>query len=183
MRTMRTIKLLGLMAIIAAVPASGQMLRGHNAKAPVDFDADRIEVQDRSDRVILAGNVKVRQAGLTLDTSRLTVAYTRGGGNVDVERLDAAGGVVVRSGTDVARGNFAIYDLNRRLITMVGGVELNQNGNIVRGGRLLIDLTSGRAVVDGSGVGGSTAPGPPGTVQPSPGGRVSGSFTVTKKDQ
>lgn len=183
MRAMHNLKLLGLMAVLAAVPASAQMLRGHNAKAAVDFDADRIEVQDRSDRVVLAGNVKVRQAGMTLDTARLTVAYTRGGGNVDVERLDAAGGVVVRSGTDTARGNFAIYDLNRRLITMVGGVELNQNGNIVRGGRLLIDLTSGRAVVDGSGVGGSAIPGPGGTTTPARGGRVSGSFTVTKKDQ
>jgi lipopolysaccharide export system protein LptA len=33
--------------------------RGHNSNAPVDVSADRIEVQDRADRAIFAGNVKV----------------------------------------------------------------------------------------------------------------------------
>jgi lipopolysaccharide export system protein LptA len=179
MNQMRILLTLATLAAIAAVPASSQMLRGHNAKAPVDFDADRIEVQDRADRVVLAGNVRVRQAGMTLNTQRLTVAYTRGGGNVDVERLDAAGGVVVQSGSDRASGNFAIYDLNRRLITLVGGVTLNQNGNVVRGGRLLLDLSSGRAVVDGNA---ASAPGTPGVTGQSQ-GRVSGRFTVNPRDQ
>jgi lipopolysaccharide export system protein LptA len=179
MMNMRILASIMGLVTLATVPASAQMLQGHNAKAPVDFDADRIEVQDRSDRVVASGNVRVRQAGMTLNTARMTVAYTRGGGNVDIERIDAAGGVVVQAGGDTARGDFAIYDLNRRLITMVGGVSLVQNGNTVRGGRLLIDLNSGRAVVDGSSIGSSAA----GTTQSAPGGRVSGRFTVTKKDQ
>jgi hypothetical protein len=37
-------------------------LKGHNSNAPIDVAADRIEVQDRADRAIFAGNVKVRQA-------------------------------------------------------------------------------------------------------------------------
>ena len=44
-------------------------LKGHNSDAPVDVTADRIEVQDRADRAIFAGNVQVRQAELTLDTA------------------------------------------------------------------------------------------------------------------
>jgi lipopolysaccharide export system protein LptA len=36
--------------------------------------ADRIEVQDRADRAIFAGDVHVSQGNLTLDTERLTVA-------------------------------------------------------------------------------------------------------------
>jgi lipopolysaccharide export system protein LptA len=175
MKQMQLIRLLFTVALLMAVPASGQMLRGHNSKAPVDFDADRIEVQDRSDRVVLSGNVRVNQAGMTLDAARLTVAYAKqGGSSVDVERLDASGGVVVRSSGDVARGSFAVYDLNRSLITLVGGVELNQNGNVVRGGRLVIDLNSGRAVIDGGAVGGA-APG-------ASSGRVSGRFTVSQKN-
>ena len=34
-------------------------LKGHNSNAPVDVTADRIEVQDRADRAIFAGNVHV----------------------------------------------------------------------------------------------------------------------------
>ena len=167
-----------LFAVVFGGPASAQALKGHNANAPVDVDADRIEVQDRADRAIFSGNVKVRQGGLSLDASRLTVAYSGGiaGGSPTIQRLDASGGVTVRSASETARGNFAIYDLNRRLITMIGGVTLNQGTNVVRGGRLVIDLTSGRSVIDGSSVG----TGGPG-VTGSSGGRVTGRFSVPQR--
>jgi lipopolysaccharide export system protein LptA len=172
-----------LVALVLAVPASGQALKDHNAKADVFFDADRIEVQDRADRAILSGNVRVRQAGLKLSAARLTVAYARAGGGgaggVDVERLDATGGVVVTSSTETARGDIAIYDLTRRIITMLGDVTLVQRQNELRGGRLVIDLNTGRAVVDGRSVDGA----PEGAIGTSGGGRVSGRFTVSTKDQ
>src|SRR5439155_13155579 len=89
-------------------------LKGHNSNAPVDVTADRIEVQDRADRAIFAGNVHATQAELTLDTQRLTVAYSSGpqnNGGVQIRRLDAAGGVVVRSPSETAKGDFGNYDL------------------------------------------------------------------------
>ena len=150
-------------------------LKGHNSDAPVDVSADRIEVQDRADRAIFAGNVHVKQAELTLDTSRLTVAYTGGSqtsGGVQIRRLDAAGGVTVRSPSETAKGDFGIYDLDRKLITLIGAVQLNRGANQVNGSRLVIDLDSGRAVMDG---------GPPGVNQS--GGRVSGHFTVPQRKQ
>lgn len=169
----RTALIAGSAAALAfAAPALSQALKGHNSSAPVDVEADRIEVQDRADRAVFSGNVKVRQAGLALDAARLTVAYASGGGNVDIQRLDASGGVTVRSASETARGSVAIYDLNRRIITMVGGVTLQQGRNELRGGRLVIDLNSGRSVIDGSAVGGST-----GNITGS-GGRVTGRFTV-----
>ena len=146
-------------------------LKGHDSNAPIDVAADRIEVQDRSDRAIFAGNVKVRQASLSLDTERLTVAYSSGGG-IQIRRLDAAGGVVVRSPSETARGNFGIYDLDRKLITLVGDVRLDRGGSRVMGSRLVIDLDSGRAVIDG---------GAPGVGQS--GGRVTGRFTVPQRDR
>lgn len=164
---------LGLGAGVAlATPLFAQALRGHDTNAPVDVEADRIEVQDRADRAIFAGNVRVRQGDLNMEAARLTVAYAREDSDgVEVERLDATGGVLVRSPTETARGQYAVYDLNRRQITMIGGVTLNQGGNTVRGGRLVIDLDTGRAVVDGSAVGGAG----------SSGGRVSGRFTVPQR--
>ncbi len=163
----------GLAAISLASLAVAQepvsALKGHNADAPIDVAADRIEVQDRADRAIFAGNVRVRQASLSLDTERLTVAYSSGGG-IQVRRLDAAGGVVVRSPSETARGNFGIYDLDKKLITLVGDVQLNRGGSRVMGSRLVIDLESGRAVIDG---------GAPGVGQS--GGRVTGRFTVPKR--
>lgn len=171
---MRALPLLALCAAAAAAPALAQALANHNADAPVDFAADRIEVQDRADRVVLSGNVVVEQGGLTLNAARLTLAYSgTPGSGVEVERIDASGGVTVRSASETARGSFAIYDLNRRQITMLGGVTLTQGASRVSGGRLVIDLDTGRAVVDGSAVG---APG-----QPSSGGRVTGRFSVPER--
>jgi lipopolysaccharide export system protein LptA len=160
-------------------------LKGHNSNAPVDVTADRIEVQDRADRAIFVGNVHATQAELTLDTQRLTVAYSNkpgaapaspqpapgnGTGGVQIHRLDAAGGVVVHSPSETAKGDFGIYDLDRKLITVIGNVQLTQGQNVVNGQRLVINLDTGRAVVDG---------GPPGVN--SSGGRVSGHFTVPQK--
>jgi lipopolysaccharide export system protein LptA len=146
-------------------------LKGHNRNAPVDVSADRIEVQDRADRAMFAGNVHVKQEELTLDTPRLTVAYSSNGG-VQIQRLDAAGGVVVRSPSETAKGDFGVYDLDKRLITLIGNVQLNRGANQVNGSRLVIDLDSGRAVIDG---------GPPGVNQS--GGRVTGHFTVPQRKQ
>ncbi|MFL6830161.1 MAG: LptA/OstA family protein [Sphingomicrobium sp.] len=175
---------IGIILAVAGVAASAAVaqtqsrqpisaLRGHNSNAPVDVTADRIEVQDRADRAIFAGNVHVTQAELTLDTARLTVAYSGGAATnngVQIRRLDAAGGVVVHSPSETAKGEFGIYDLDRRLITLIGNVQLNRGPNQVSGSRLVIDLDSGRAVIDG---------GPPGVNQS--GGRVTGHFTVPQK--
>ncbi|AMU92262.1 OstA family protein [Sphingopyxis macrogoltabida] len=170
---------LALVSTGAGDTAQAQALANHNSSAPVDFAAGSIEVQDRADRVVLAGDVRVTQAGLTVTAPRMTVAYTRSGGT-DVNRLDATGGVTVVKGDERASGNVAIYDLDRRLITMVGNVQLTQRGNRLNGGRLVIDLNSGRATVDGRGA----ARGPDGNpVQGGTGGRVTGTFTVPERKQ
>ncbi|MFC4593043.1 LptA/OstA family protein [Sphingobium tyrosinilyticum] len=158
--------------------AGAQVLKNHDSNAPVNFTADRIEVQDRADRVVVSGNVEVTQAGMKLNAARMTVAYRNGAGGsgVEVDRIDASGNVVVTKGNETARGNVAIYDLNSRLITMLGNVTLTQGANRLTGGRLVIDLTSGRSTVDGRASGGG-APG----VSGGSGGRVSGTFTVPQR--
>ncbi|MCL6679338.1 OstA family protein [Sphingomonas sp. RG327] len=156
-------------AALAQAQEPVSALKGHDANAPVDVVADRIEVQDRADRAIFSGNVHVTQGELTLDTVRLTVAYASAGG-IQIQRLDASGGVVVKSPSENARGDFAVYDLDRKLITLVGNVRLNRGESQILGSRLVIDLNSGRAVIDG---------GPAGVAQS--GGRVRGHFTVPKR--
>jgi lipopolysaccharide export system protein LptA len=177
MRNMRHLPLylIAPVALVTAAAALAQSsgpvsaLKGHNSNAPIDVQSDRIEVQDRADRAIFVGNVHVRQDELTLDTTRLTVAYTSTG-SVQINRLDASGGVTVRSPSETARGSFGIYDLDRKLITLVGNVVLQREGSQINGQRLTIDLDSGRAVIDG---------GPAGVGQS--GGRVTGHFTVPQK--
>jgi lipopolysaccharide export system protein LptA len=169
-----------LIACLLAAQAGAQgvsALKGHNSDAPADISADRIELQDRADRAVFIGRVHATQGDLTMDAARMTVAYSRAptaGADPVINRIDASGGVTVTSPSERAQGSYGIYDLNRRLITLIGGVTLTRGGNSVRGARLVIDLTSGRATVDGSAVGGS------GTTTNN-GGRVSGRFTVPQR--
>ncbi len=158
---------MGSLALAAQEPVSA--LKGHDPDAPIDVSSQRIEVQDRADRAVFSGAVVARQGTLTLETARLTVAYTSADG-LQIRRLDASGGVTVRSPSETARGDFGIYDLDRKLITLIGAVQLNRGGSQINGQRLTIDMNSGRAVVDGGlrGIGQT-------------GGRVTGHFTVPKR--
>ena len=94
-----------------------------------------------------------------------------------MSRLDASGGVTVRRPDQTARASYAIYDLNRRVITMLGAVTLTQGANTVNGGRLTMNLDTGRAVIDGSSVGSAGAAGA-GATTTTRGGRVTGTFSV-----
>jgi lipopolysaccharide export system protein LptA len=175
------IRALPILALIFAAPALAQgfsALKGHDSNAPIDISSDHIEVQDRADRAIWVGNVHVVQGDMTMDAARMTVAYTHAttpGADPQIQRIDASGGVTVVSPSERAKGNFGIYDLNRRLITLIGGVTLTRGTNVVNGARLVIDMNSGRAAVDGNAVGGPTTA--------ASGGRVTGHFTVPKRAQ
>jgi lipopolysaccharide export system protein LptA len=174
MKSKRFIAVAALAFGIAGVAGAQQgvsALKGHDSRAPIDLSADRAEAQDRADRAIFAGNVVVKQGDLTLRTARLTVAYASQNG-IEINRIDASGGVTVVSPSETARGDFGVYDLDQGLITLVGNVRLDRGGSFLSGGRLTIDLDSGRAVMDGGLRG----------VNQGGGGRVTGRFTVPKRN-
>ena len=166
------------LTLAASTVATAQS--AHDSQAPIDFASDHIELQDRANRVLLTGNVRITQAQMTLTAARMTVTYTGqiSQGSPQVSRLDASGGVTVTRPDQRASSQYAVYDINRRVITMIGGVKLNQGANSVQGGRLSINLDTGRATIDGSGVGGSSSV--PGATNQ--GGRVTGRFTVPQRN-
>jgi len=169
--------LAGILTVVAVAfmttsRASAQAIAGFNSNQPVDYSADRIELQDKQQRVILSGSVVINQGDLRLTAARTTVAYTNNN-SLQIQRIDAVGGVVVTRGNERASGSAGVYDFNRRVIVLSGGVALRRGTDTLNGGRLTMDLKSGLSTVDG---GGARAPGSTGTS-----GRVSGTFTVPKQ--
>lgn len=159
-------------AVIAgAQHISAQAISSHNSNAPVNYAADRIELQDKQKRVVLSGNVDITQENLRMRAARTTVAYTDAG-DLKIQRIDATGGVVVTRSDERASGDVAVYDFNRKIITMVGNVGLKRGTDTLNGGRLVIDLNTGISSVDGRSGGGVSGS--------SQGGRVSGTFSVPK---
>jgi lipopolysaccharide export system protein LptA len=170
----------------AAAPAKAAPAPKHDSNAPVDFSADHMEVHDQDHRAFLTGGVRIVQQDMTLTSDRATANYTgsvansggAGSGGPQLHRFDANGHVVVTRPTEIAHGDYGIYDLDKRLITLIGHVVVDRTGpnaGTTRGGRLVINLNTNQANMDGGNVGGAGSAGV--------GGRVSGRFTVPPKDQ
>jgi lipopolysaccharide transport protein LptA len=118
-------------ARLRSPPGAG--IAGFNSNQPVDYAADRIELQDKQKRVVLSGDVQITQGDLRLTAQRTTVAYTDTGG-LRIQRIDATGGVVVTRGSERASGSAGVYDFNRKVIILSGGVALRRGGDTLNGG-------------------------------------------------
>ncbi|MEM9500653.1 MAG: LptA/OstA family protein [Pseudomonadota bacterium] len=156
---------------------NAQSIAAHNTRAPVSWDAGRIQLEDRANRVLLSGGVIVTQAGLRVQSDRMLLNYIDAG-SLELQRLTATGGVAVSRGGECATGDVAVYDFNRRIITMAGNVRLQRGSDTLNGGRLVIDLQSGVSTVDGRASGGASNAG-----SESSDGRVTGTFTVPQDEE
>jgi lipopolysaccharide export system protein LptA len=70
------------------------------------------------------------------------------GGNQKIKRLEARGGVVVTQKEQTATGELGIFDMAANTVTLSGGVTMTTGPNVLRGDRLVVDLTSGVSRVE-----------------------------------
>ncbi|MDB5609446.1 MAG: LPS-assembly protein LptD [Bradyrhizobium sp.] len=70
------------------------------------------------------------------------------GGSSSIRRLEARGSVVVTQKDQVVTGETAVFDTKTNLVTMLGGVVLTQGKNVLRGDRLMVDMTTGVSRVE-----------------------------------
>ena len=126
---------------------------------PVQIQADSLDVQDAAGKAIFTGNVEVVQGELSLRSATMTVFYNREGqagaspaaglgsaGNI--KRIEADGGVAVRSGQQVATGDRGTFDMATEVIVLSGDeVVLTDAGNVITGCRLTIAMKTGNAQV------------------------------------
>jgi lipopolysaccharide export system protein LptA len=177
-----------------------------NRDQPIQIEAASLEMRDKKKEATFAGNVKVVQGDTTMTSKTLVVFYESGGGQAatpppqpakggksapmqsatpgpggssSIKRLEARGNVVVTQKDQVVTGETAIFDTKSNLITMLGGVVLTQCKNVLRGDRLMVDMTTGVSRVESDsgkvqallpqGGGGDCGPSKPGGGSPVPG--------------
>jgi lipopolysaccharide export system protein LptA len=146
-----------------------------NRDQPIQIEAAVLEMRDKKKEATFSGNVKVIQGDTTMTSKTLVVFYesassaaaapppdskaaaksapiqssTPGpGGTSSIKRLEARGSVVVTQKDQVVSGETAVFDTKANLITMLGGVVLTQCKNVLRGDRLLVDMTTGVSRVE-----------------------------------
>jgi len=70
------------------------------------------------------------------------------GGSSSIRRLEARGNVVVTQKDQIVTGETAVFETRTNLITMLGSVVLTQCKNVLRGDRLMVDMTTGVSRVE-----------------------------------
>ena len=157
--------------------------------APVDIEADHLEANDASKVAIFRGDVRVKQGAFLMRTPEMQAFYTGEAGLGDVagtgnspepkgteaqlSRIEAKRKVVVTSKDgQTVTGDGAIFDAKTNTVTMTGDVVLTQGQNVVKGTRLVIDMTSGESKIETAPSGTVARPGGGGWVTNAPGGNA-----------
>lgn len=138
--------------ILAAAPAAAQNVAFGGMKAdtsaPVEVASDSLSVNQGDGSAVFTGNVVIGQGEMRLSADKVTVEYAEGGQN-RIRSLHAEGGVTLVSGADAAEAREAVYDVEAGNVTMTGDVVLTQGRNALTGDRVVVNLASGTAQVDG----------------------------------
>ena len=194
----------GAQSAVQGVPNAMQGF-SQNRDQPIQIEAAALEMRDKKKEATFSGNVKVVQGDTTMTSKTLVVFYdstpapaatpaatskaatksapiqsaTPGpGGSSSIRRLEARGSVVVTQKDQVVTGETAVFDTKTNLVTMLGGVVLTQGKNVLRGDRLMVDMTTGVSRVESdsgrvqglfqsSSQGGPMIPGAPPSAAPS----------------
>jgi lipopolysaccharide export system protein LptA len=138
-----------------------------NRGKPVRIKADSLEVRDKDKQAVFSGSVQVIQGDTTLRSKTLAVFYesdpskpgvpvekgSSPDGQQQLRRMEAKGGVVVTQKDQTASGDTADFDVRANVVTLNGNVVVARGNDVLRGRRLIVDLTTGVSKVEG-GVGG-----------------------------
>jgi lipopolysaccharide export system protein LptA len=156
-------------APLEAQPSKGppNALQGfsQNHDEPVHIEAATLEVRDKDKMATFSGDVRVTQGDTNLRCKTLKVFYEQDDANGDkskslkaatpgpggqqrIKRLEAHGGVVVTQKDQTATGETGVFDMKSNTVTLIGGVVMTQGQNVLRGDRLVVNLTSGVSRVE-----------------------------------
>jgi lipopolysaccharide export system protein LptA len=141
-----------------------------NRNEPVHIEATTLEVHDKQKEATFSGDVHVTQGDTSMRCKTLVVFYEGGptgdanasanksttvaaaapgpNGEQRIKRLEARGGVVVTQKDQTATGNLGIFDMKTNTVTLTGDVVMTQGKNVLRGSRLVVDLTNGVSRVE-----------------------------------
>lgn len=141
--------------------STGGLLPGASSKEPVSIDAGKLDYFDKESKLIYSGNVVAKQGESTLRASVLTIFLSKdkkpdgdasasepaGPSGNSIRRMEAQGPVTVISKDEVGTGDNGSYDKAENKITLSGNVTLTQATNVIKGDRLVYDMTTGQAQV------------------------------------
>ncbi len=125
--------------LLAAPPAA--------TEAPLDVEADRLVLDQRSGEVVFEGNVRAQQADLRLTCRRLVARYREDG---QVASLTAEGAVRVESGELSATAGRAAWSAAQGTLELTDDPVVTRGADHLTGRRIVFWPDAGRVVVEGA---------------------------------
>jgi lipopolysaccharide export system protein LptA len=132
-----------------------------NRDEPVKIQAASLEVREKEKIATFTGDVQVFQGDTEMRCKSLVVFYEEDptahgvkaaepgpGGQRQIRRIEAKGGVTVIQKDQNATGDTAIFNMRENTVTLTGNVIVTHGQDILRGQRLVVDLTSGVTKID-----------------------------------
>ncbi len=119
--------------------AQTSSLKGHDLMDGISIKADDFLGKQKNNIISYIGNVIVKQGDLTFNAHKLDVIFK----NETINILKASGGVKLSSPSETIEGNWSLYDLSAKIVTLGGGITLTTKNGAVRGDKLILDLNSG----------------------------------------
>jgi len=121
---------------------------------PIQIDGARVEVDQTQNLATLTGDVQVVQGPTLLKAARLKIYYAEGSGlptsgAANIKRLEADGGVYVKSETQVATGDQGSFDMGTEVLVLSGDeVVLSEGENVIVGCKLTVHMKTGQATLE-----------------------------------
>lgn len=118
-----------------------------DTSAPIEVTADSLSIDQDTGRAIFDGNVVIGQGALRVTAGRVEVVY--GTDTSEIAQLIASGGVTFVTESEAAEAQTASYEITTGMLTLEGDVLLTQGASAISAGRMLINVTTGTATMDG----------------------------------
>lgn len=142
-----------------------------NSNEPIDISSDTLEVQQDKQLAIFRGKVDVIQGDTRLRSDELFVHYrdrnqagtagqpTRqparnaqpsaaGADASSITKIEAKGNVFVSTPKERAQGDFGVYDVDKKTVTLTGNVLLTSDESTLRCARVVMYQDTGRSTCD-----------------------------------
>jgi lipopolysaccharide export system protein LptA len=167
-----------LVATAVAAAAQGQQTGAmpgltSNRDQPVKIESTTLEVRDKKQEAMFIGDVKLTQGDTVIRCNTLVVFYEDSSaqsasaksnkpaatpamaapgapGGQAIKRVEALGNVIVTQKDQTASGEKGVFDMKANTITLTGNVVVTQGPNVMRGAKMVVNLTTGLYVVESS---------------------------------
>ena len=148
-----------VLGLLMGVPAQAQI---SSEGGPIYINSERTESLERERKVLLVGNVDIRQGTARLRADTVTILFTGerasgasaqgvAAGFGEVQSILAEGNVYYVTPELKAKGDRGIYELATDTITMTGNVALMRDRDVAEGQRLKMEISNRRTTLEGGG--------------------------------